>query len=426
MNKALAVLILVALPARSLLAAEGTPTPPAGAPVNSAPAPRARILTLDGRSLEGTGLRAADGKLTVVLGPGEASVDLADVLEASLETAVAPGSTHLPGSPAAPAVEVELVNRDLLRGVLLRGKGEEGFVLRNAALGEVDVALENVASVRFLAGAARAGDPPPLEAGAKEDRVLFVTGDRIEGTLRSVAPAEVKVRAADGSDRTLKVEGLLGFALAALPRKAETGLRVQIALTDGSRITATSVETTDTAWKVAGTLDGKERVVPSAFVAGLAVRGGRGVALSDIVPASVAIRPFWGEDPPVLPLKPRFDRAFNLDRGTPPPLRLGGRTFLRGVSCFSGTTITYDLSALSFKSFVATVGVDDGGPRGAVEFEVLLDGKSAWKSGVVRNVPVAMPRLDLTGVKSLALVVHAGPDDDVQDFADWVKAALLP
>jgi hypothetical protein len=236
----------------------------------------------------------------------------------------------------------------------------------------------------------------------------------------------VKVRAADGSDRTLKVEGLLGFALAALPRKAPTGLRVQVALTDGSRITGASVETTDTAWRIAGTLDGKDRVVPSAFFAGLAVRGGRGAALSDLVPASVAIRPFWGDDPPVLPLKPRFDRAFHLDRTTPPPIRLGGRTYLRGVSCFSGTTITYDLSGSAFKAFVATVGVDDGGPKGAVEFEVLLDGKSAWRSGVVRNVPVAMPRLDVSGIKSLALVVHAGPDDDVQDFADWVRAALLP
>jgi hypothetical protein len=362
----------------------------------------------------------------VILGTGETAVDLADVLEASLETAAAPGSTRLPGSPAAPAVEVELVNRDLLRGVLLRGRGEEGFVLRIAALGEIDVSLENVSSVRFLAGAARCEDPPPLEAGTKEDRVLFVTGDRIEGTLRSVAPAEIKVRASDGTDRALKVEDLLGFALAVLPRKPESGLRVQLALADGSRISGASVETTDAAWKVAGTLDGKERVVPSAFVAGLAVRGGRGVALSDLVPASVGIKPFWGDDPPVLPLKPRFDRAFNLDRGTPPPLRLGGRTYLRGVSCFSGTTITYDLPASAFRSFVAAVGVDDGGPKGAVEFEVLLDGKSAWKSGVVRNAPVAMPRLDLAGVKSLALVVHAGPDDDVQDFADWVKAALLP
>src|SRR5690349_18233779 len=121
--------ILLAAPA--LLAQEGVPTVPANgakaaAPAGSAPAARARILTLDGKSLEGIGLKAADGKLAVLFDKGEASVDLADVLEASLELPGPAPSTRLPGSPAAPAVEVELVNRDLLRGVLLRGRGEEG------------------------------------------------------------------------------------------------------------------------------------------------------------------------------------------------------------------------------------------------------------------------------------------------------------
>ncbi len=416
----------VLVPLLLLLVQEGTPTAPTRTLDLPARAPKARILTLDGRSLEGSNLRVIEGRLAVELSPGEASVEFADVLEASVETPVPPNAAHLPGSAAAPAVEVELVNRDLLRGVLLRGRGEEGFVLRSAALGEIEVSLEDVASVRFLAGAARAEDPPPLEAGPKEDRVLFATGDRIEGTVRSVAPAEVKVRATDGAERTLKVEGLLGFALAALPRRPATGLRVQLALTDGTRITGTGAATTDAAWTLSGTLGGKERVVPSAFLAGLAVRGGRGTALSDLVPASVEIRPYWGDDPLVLPLRPRFDRAFRLDGGTAPPLRVGGRTYLRGVSCFSGTTLAYDLSGSPVRAFVATVGVDDGGPRGAVEFEVLLDGKSAWRSGVVRREPVVMPRLDLAGAKTLSLVVHAGPDDDVQDFADWVRAALLP
>jgi hypothetical protein len=403
-----------------LLAAEGVPAPPAKA----AP-PAARIRTLDGRILEGTGLRARDGRLAVVLGPGEAAVDLADVLEASLDAPIPRGSNVLPGSAAAPAVDVELANRDFLRGVLVRGNGEVGFVVRTAALGEVPVSLEAVASLRFLAGAARAEDPPPLEASAKEDRVLFVTGDRLEGTLRSVAPGEVRVRAAGGADRTLKVEGLLGFAVAPVPRKKEAGLRVQVHLVDGSRISGPSLESTETGWKVG------ETAIPAGALAGIAVRGGRGAALSDLEPASVTVRPFWGEDPAVLPLRPRFDRAFTLEPGTAPPLRVGGRTFLRGVSCFSGTTITYDLPTPGYRALVAAVAVDDAGPKGAVEFEVLLDGKSAWRSGVVRAVPrggapVPVPRLDLAGVKTLALVVHAGPDDDVQDFADWVEAALLP
>jgi hypothetical protein len=288
-----------------------------------------------------------------------------------------------------------------------------------------------VESVRFPAGYAKAADPPPLRAPEGADRVLFSTGDRIDGTLRSVDPERLRFRASDGGDRDLPLDGLLGFALAPLPRKPETGVTVQLALAEGSRLTGREVLSSGANWTLQGTLDGKDRTIRAAAVTGLSVRGGRGTPLSDLAPASVAVKPFWGDDPPVLPLRPAFDRAFTLERGTPPPLRIGGRAYLRGVSCFSGTTIAYDLGGLGAKALVGSVGVDDGGPKGAVVFEVLVDGKSAWKSGVVRAAPpggdpVAMPRIPLAGAKSLSLVVHAGPDDDVQDYADWVGVVLVP
>ncbi len=396
-----------------------------GAPEEKGPV---RVQSLDGRTVTGQGLAPGGTRLKVQQEASAEEMDLAEVLEATVDL---PPAIDLPGNPAAPFVEVELVNRDLIRGLLVQGLGESGFVVRSAALGPVPVPLESVAAVRFAAGYAKSDDPPPLDASEKADRVLFLTGDRLEGTLKSVAPGEVAVRTAGGSDRALKTEGLLGFALSPLPRKPETGLRIQLSLADGCRLTGREAVATADGWLLKGTLDGKDRVVPRAFLAGLSVRGGRGTPLSDLEPASVAVKPYWGDDPPVLPLRPRFDRAFTLDRGTPPPLRLGGRIFLRGVSAFSGTTISYDLAGKGFRSFIAAVGVDDAGPKGAVIFEVLLDGKSAWKSGVVRvlppgSEPTAMPRLDVSGAKTLSLVVHAGPDDDVQDFADWVKAALLP
>ena len=134
---------------------------------------------------------------------------------------------------------------------------------------------------------------------------------------------------------------------------------------------------------------------------------------------------------PALGLRPRFDRALVLDPGPAPPLRLGGRTWYRGVSAFSGTTVTWDIAGKGFRTFTAAVGVDDAGPKGRVEFEVLLDGKSAWRSAPVGTVapgaePVPVPALDVSAAKSLSLVVHFGPGQDVQDFADWVRPALRP
>jgi hypothetical protein len=408
------------------------------APLQAAPQgePNVRVHLLDGRTVRGATLTPKGGKLEVLQPLDEVvTLDLADVLEAHVKSSSATPVSSPGAGVGAIAVEVELVNRDLLRGALFRGLGETGFVVRSPVLGDVEVSLDVVSAVRFRAAYAKADDPRAIVA-EKSDLFVSVTGDTIEGTLRSVTPQEIRVRAAGGQERILRCDTLLGFALVPLlppgeKRKAEEGLRVQLALVDGSRISGSGVETGEKGWTLLGTADGKDRLVPTSGIEGLAVRGGRGRALPDLEPAAVEVKPYWGDDPPVLKLEPRVDRAFTLDRGTPPPLRLGGRPYWRGLSAFSGTTVRYDLEGKGFRSFVASVGVDDAGPKGAVEFEVLLDGKRAWKSGVVRPLapgaePLAMPPLDVSKAKSLTLVVHAGPGDDVQDFADFVKAALLP
>ncbi len=388
-----------------------------------------RVLALDGRVLEGLVLEPRGTSLHLVTSEGPRDLDLAEVLEVSTGVPAA-GRDPLP-APGTFAVEADLVNGDLLRGVLARGLGEKGFVVRSAALGEVEVAMESLSALRLTANYARTEDPPALPAPDRADRILFVSGDRLEGTIRSAGPDGVRVRTPSGEERTLRLDDLLGFALAPLPRTPAEGLVVRLALAEGTRVSGSAVDGAEGTWILRGAAGGKDRRVPAARVTGIAVGGGRGTPLSDLAPSAVDVKPYWGDDPPVLLLRPVVDRAFTLDRGPAPPLRLGGRTYLRGLSVFSGTTVHYDLEGKGFRSFVAAAGVDDAGPLGAVEFEVLLDGKSAWRSGVVKALPpggepAAAPRIDLAGAKRLTLVVHAGPGDDVQDFADWVRAAFLP
>ena len=414
---------------RSILAlAFAAALPGPGAPPTAAAddPPRVRVIALDGRVIRGDGLVPLGTRLEVRLGDSGTAIELAEVLEATVEVPALPEPR---GAVGTPAIEVEVVNGDLLRGTLVRGTGETGFVVRHPALGEVEVPLEIVGAVRFPAAWAEAVDPPPLRAAAKEDRFLYLSGDRLDGTLRSVAPGEIRVRTEKGEDRTLRTDALLGFALVPLPRKPDEGVRVQAVLADGTRIGGASVSGDAKTWVLGKCVDGKDRSFPASALAGLAVRGGAGTVLSDLGEPKVEVRAYWGDDPPVLPLRPILDRAFTLDPGSPPPIRLGGRTWLRGVSMFSGTTATFDIAGKGFRSFAAAVGVDDSGPRGRVEFEVLLDGSSAWRSGVVGTVPLggeptAVPPIDVSSAKSLSLVVHAGPGDDVQDFADWVRPVL--
>jgi hypothetical protein len=403
------------------------------AAANAAPAaaadapPPVRVVTFDGRVLPGDALVPAGGSLELRAGEATTAIPVAEVLEAVFEVPAFPDAAV----PGALAVDVALVNRDRIPGTLARGEGEQGFVVRSRSLGEVAIPLDLVASVRFPAAWSRVPDPPALATGGREDCFLFLSGDRLDGTLRSVSAEEVRVRSSSGEDRTIRTDQLLGFALAALPPKPAAGLRVQVALADGTLLTGSGIAGDATRWTLPGTPDGRERSFPTALVAGFSVRGGAGTCLSDLEPETVEVRPFWGDDPPVLPFRPVVDRAFTLDPGAPPPIRLGGRTWLRGISMFSGTTATWSLEGRGFRSFSAAVGVDDAGPRGRVEFEVLLDGKSAWRSPALGTVapggePTAIPPLEIAGAKTISLRVHAGPGDDVQDFADWVRPVLRP
>ena len=398
----------------------------AAAPAAADDPPRVRVVTLDGRVLPGDSIVPLGDRIEVRSATGSTPLALADVLEATLEVGSVPAAR---GGAGNPAVEVETVQGDRILGTLQRGAGEAGFVVRHPALGEIEVPLDLVATLRFPAAWSKAVDPPPLRSAEREDRFLFLSGDRLDGTLRSVSPTEVRVRTAKGEDRSLSADSLLGFALVPLPRKPEAGLRVQAVLADGTRLTGASISGEGKTWLLGRGFDGKDRPFPSGTLAGIAVRGGAGTVLSDLERPRVEVRAYWGDDPPVLPLRPVFDRAFTLDPGSPPPLRLGGGTWLRGVSMFSGTTATWEIGGRGFRTFSAAVGVDDAGPRGRVEFEVLLDGKSAWRSGAVGTVaaggvPTPVPALDVSAAKTLSLVVHAGPGEDVQDFADWVRPVL--
>ena len=112
---------------------------------------------------------------------------------------------------------------------------------------------------------------------------------------------------------------------------------------------------------------------------------------------------------------------------------LGGPLVMRGVpyACgwgmHSGTTAEWELSG-GLIGFSAIVGIDDAAAgSGSVEFEVLGDGRSLWRSKVLtgRDEPLRTPLVDLKGIKTLALRVHAADFGHVGDSANWGHAFLV-
>lgn len=62
--------------------------------------------------------------------------------------------------------------------------------------------------------------------------------------------------------------------------------------------------------------------------------------------------------------------------------------------------------------------------RGSVEFVVKLDGREAWRSGVVKQGQAKPLQLDLAGAKSLELIVTNGGDDFHGDHGIWIAPRL--
>ena len=105
------------------------------------------------------------------------------------------------------------------------------------------------------------------------------------------------------------------------------------------------------------------------------------------------------------------------------PIRIGGKTFERGLGTHADSLLYVKLDGGS-RRFTAMVGVDDeAGQLGSVGFRVLADGDEIYKSGLLKSGQAARPvDLNVAGVKMLILIVSSGPDGMNYDHADWADA----
>ena len=106
------------------------------------------------------------------------------------------------------------------------------------------------------------------------------------------------------------------------------------------------------------------------------------------------------------------------------PMTIAGRHFRRGLGTHADSRIVYDVGG-RYRRFQSWVGAD-GASNATITFEVWADGKKRWESGLMnKQSPAKLVALDLTGVKTLELVVGHGGDDITSDHADWADAKLL-
>ena len=106
------------------------------------------------------------------------------------------------------------------------------------------------------------------------------------------------------------------------------------------------------------------------------------------------------------------------------PISIGGRKFAHGLGTHAVSTLAVELGG-GTERFTAWVGVDDDARTDAasVVFRVVGDGRTLWKSGVMK-LGQAPQRVDvnLSGIRSLLLVVGDARDGINCDHADWADA----
>jgi alpha-galactosidase len=108
------------------------------------------------------------------------------------------------------------------------------------------------------------------------------------------------------------------------------------------------------------------------------------------------------------------------------PLTIGGKKFEKGLGTHATSILHIDLHG-DAKRFTASVGVDDEvkEERGSIVFQIYGDGKQLWKSNILHcGNEAESVDVDLSGVKTLVLMVDDAGDGIAYDHADWADAEI--
>lgn len=237
----------------------------------------------------------------------------------------------------------------------------------------------------------------------------------VPGVLKTIEPEKITFRFEE-ADRTVGLEFVRVIKLARISQKSVSPAG-RIIGRDGSAIDFTSLKFNRSKLSVmADGLTGDAVNLPA--VAEIRFRSDRFVYLSGLKPAGVAQAGLFGDVS--FPYRRDLSSAGS-------PLRIGKKTYARGLGMHSRCELTYNLDG-KFILFAAEAGIDNaGGKRGDATLKILGDGTELLKPTNLTGGKDALPvRCDVTGVKKLTILVDFGADGiDAGDHVDLGEARLV-
>lgn len=108
-------------------------------------------------------------------------------------------------------------------------------------------------------------------------------------------------------------------------------------------------------------------------------------------------------------------------------LSLDGKKYEKGLGVAADSTVAYKLNG-KYSKFNVDIGLDDyADERGSVTFQIWIDGRKVYDSGLMTSETEAKQlSIKLNGAKWLRLVTTDGGNGGKSDHANWANARLTP
>lgn len=378
-------------------------------------APKVDVVTLEGRSTTGTLSALSAQGVIVETAEGPVRVAASELLEIHC-----PDSRPLPADPAVPLLSVRWQSGAICTANTVLLTGTKATV-QHAALGDIALPREALRSIRFGAddAAVREAWKQLHERTTKKDFLVFRKGDvldHLDGVAGSIDAKEVRFRL-DGEDVTVKREKVYGIIYARRDDTAKFATRVDLA--GGDTLLVKEAQWTGDAWEF--NIPGLAPIKASATaVQALDFSISKFLYLSATEPRDIRYTPFFDD----FTFEVQRDRDFD---GR--PLRVGERTFARGLAVHSKTVLKYRLGG-DYRYFKSIVGLDPKLPLGAyygdAHVTIRGDDKVLYDGDFISGQASEALELPVTGVIELEILVDFGRDKwDLGDRVHFGDAKVV-